>query len=93
MNAIKIKKKSFIKTKKGGYFVVRGAEKVVLIQEQACSNRILIEPDKNGSFYCVVKSSSDEMKTQTDLIQSKGKIYLKQNKLTQPVNVCIIFKV
>ena len=32
------------------------------------------------------------MKTQTDLVQSKGKIYLKQNKLTQPVNVCIIFK-
>lgn len=68
----------------GGYFVVRGAEKVVLIQEQAATNRILVELDKTGSFCCKVTSISDEMKTMTELNQKKGKIYVKQNKLKQP---------
>ena len=54
------------------------------MQEQACSNRILVEMDKNGLHCCKVKSSSDDMKTQTDLIQKKGKIYMKQNKLQNP---------
>ena len=68
----------------GGYFVVRGAEKVVLIQEQAATNRILVELDKTGAFCCKVTSISDEMKTMTELNQKKGKIYVKQNKLKQP---------
>ena len=76
----------------GGYFIVKGAEKVVLIQEQACQNRILVEKDKTGMFKCGVMSSSDESKTQTNLIQKKHKILLDQNKLKDPVNVVIIFK-
>lgn len=76
----------------GGYFIIKGAEKVVLIQEQAAQNRILVAKDKSGNFACSVQSSSDENKTQTNLIQKKNKIYLKQNKLKDPVNVVIIFK-
>ena len=29
----------------GGYFVVRGSEKVILIQEQLSKNRMIVEPD------------------------------------------------
>ena len=29
----------------GGYFVVRGTEKVILVQEQLSKNRILVETD------------------------------------------------
>ena len=85
-------KKNFQNSLSGGYFVIKGAEKVVLIQEQACQNRILVAKDKTGSFACSVQSSSDESKTQTNLLQKKNKIYLKQNKLKDPVNVVIIFK-
>ena len=67
----------------GGYFIIKGAEKVVLIQEQGCQNRILVAKDKTGSFGCSVQSSSDESKTQTNLLQKKNKIYLKQNKLKE----------
>ncbi|CBY31939.1 unnamed protein product [Oikopleura dioica] len=76
----------------GGYFVVKGAEKVLLMQEQAVSNRILVEKDKTGMFCAVVKSKSDTANTQTNLIQSKNKIYVKQNKLREPVNVVVLFK-
>ena len=64
----------------------------MLIQEQAAQNRILVAKDKTGQFACSVQSSSDESKTQTNLLQKKNKIFLKQNKLKEPVNVVIIFK-
>jgi DNA-directed RNA polymerase III subunit RPC2 len=65
---------------------------VLLMQEQAVSNRILVEKDKTGMFCAVVKSKSDTANTQTNLIQSKNKIYVKQNKLREPVNVVVLFK-
>lgn len=37
----------------GGYFIVKGTERVILIQEQMLHNRILVEPDSNGSMSCV----------------------------------------
>jgi DNA-directed RNA polymerase III subunit RPC2 len=32
----------------GGYFVIRGTEKVILIQEQLSKNRIIVEMDRTG---------------------------------------------
>ncbi|TKY56059.1 DNA-directed RNA polymerase III subunit RPC2 [Spatholobus suberectus] len=34
----------------GGYFVIKGTEKVILIQEQLSKNRIIIDTDKKGKF-------------------------------------------
>ncbi|KAL5976596.1 DNA-directed RNA polymerase III subunit 2 [Asimina triloba] len=41
----------------GGYFVVKGTEKVVLIQEQLSKNRIIIDTDKKGRLYLQVSTS------------------------------------
>lgn len=38
----------------GGYFIVRGTEKVILIQEQLAKNRMLVELDRNGLMTCHV---------------------------------------
>ena len=38
----------------GGYFVVRGVEKVILIQEQLSKNRMIVEADKKGNATCSV---------------------------------------
>lgn len=38
----------------GGYFVCRGTERVVLIQEQASKNRIIVDCDKKGSVEATV---------------------------------------
>ena len=39
----------------GGYFVVKGTEKVVLIQEQLSNNRIIIEKDRSAHPLCCVR--------------------------------------
>tara|TARA_R110002050_G_scaffold193246_1_gene328136 strand:+ start:105 stop:335 length:231 start_codon:yes stop_codon:yes gene_type:complete len=33
----------------GGYFVVKGVERVILIQEQLSKNRIIVENDNTGT--------------------------------------------
>jgi DNA-directed RNA polymerase III subunit RPC2 len=38
----------------GGYFITRGTEKVILIQEQLSKNRMLVELDRNGCMTCHV---------------------------------------
>ena len=38
----------------GGYFIVKGVEKVVLIQEQLSKNRMIVEMDKKDNVTCSV---------------------------------------
>lgn len=38
----------------GGYFITRGTERVILIQEQMSKNRMLIEKDTKNRFQCTV---------------------------------------
>jgi len=76
----------------GGYFVVRGVEKVVLMQEQLSKNRIIIDVNSDGEVNGSVTSSTHEKKSKTNIIYKKSKIYLKHNKLTEDVNVMILLK-
>lgn len=39
----------------GGYFIVRGTEKVILIQEQLSKNRIIVDADRKGNVGCSVQ--------------------------------------
>ncbi|KAJ4461587.1 putative DNA-directed RNA polymerase III subunit RPC2 [Paratrimastix pyriformis] len=76
----------------GGYFVVRGVEKVILIQEQLSKNRIIIEHDPKGGIGASVTSSTHERKTRTNLITKHGKIYLRHNTLSEDVGVVVVLK-
>jgi DNA-directed RNA polymerase III subunit RPC2 len=38
----------------GGYFIIKGAEKVILIQEQLSKNRIIIDADNKGNYGATV---------------------------------------
>ena len=38
----------------GGYFIVKGTEKAILIQEQLSKNRMIVEADKKGNASCSV---------------------------------------
>ena len=52
-----------------GYFIVKGVEKVILIQEQMAKNRIIIEVDsKTGNLCAQVTSSTYEKKSRTTVI-------------------------
>ncbi len=38
----------------GGYFIVKGAERVVLMQEQLTKNRVIVEHDRKGGIMASV---------------------------------------
>ena len=76
----------------GGYFVVRGSEKVFLIQEQLSKNRMIVDIDRKGSVECSVTSSTHERKSRTNLVVKARKYYLKHNSFTDDIPVVAVFK-
>lgn len=77
----------------GGYFVVKGTEKVILVQEQLSKNRILLESDsKKGTVTASVTSSTHERKSKSYVLTKHGKIYLKHNSIKEDIPIVIVFK-
>lgn len=73
----------------GGYFVVNGSEKVILIHEQLAKNRMLIEEGP----VCQVTSASLERKSRTNIvINKKGQISMKHNAFTDDIPVMILLR-
>uniref|UniRef100_A0A0K2TQW0 DNA-directed RNA polymerase subunit beta n=1 Tax=Lepeophtheirus salmonis TaxID=72036 RepID=A0A0K2TQW0_LEPSM len=77
----------------GGYFITKGQEKVILIQEQMSKNRILceIEP-RTRTVSCQVTSSTHGAKTRTNVLEKGGRYYLKHSTIEKNIPVAIIFK-
>ncbi|CAH1183423.1 unnamed protein product [Phaedon cochleariae] len=75
----------------GGYFVVKGTEKVILIQEQLMKNRMIVEEGKYG-VQCQVVSSTHEKKSRTSIFVKGNKYFMGHNVFTDPIPVSIIFK-
>uniref|UniRef100_A0A3Q2P5P5 DNA-directed RNA polymerase subunit beta n=1 Tax=Fundulus heteroclitus TaxID=8078 RepID=A0A3Q2P5P5_FUNHE len=76
----------------GGYFIVKGQEKVILIQEQLSKNRIIVDQDRKGTVGASVTSSTHEKKSRTNLIVKQGRYYLRHNTLSEDAPIAIIFK-
>uniref|UniRef100_A0A7S2DCI5 DNA-directed RNA polymerase subunit beta n=1 Tax=Octactis speculum TaxID=3111310 RepID=A0A7S2DCI5_9STRA len=78
----------------GGYFVVKGVEKVVLMQEQLSKNRVIIETDSKGNVAASITSSTIERKSRCSIFVKKGtgRVYLKHNTLGDDVPIAIVFK-
>ncbi|XP_060608469.1 DNA-directed RNA polymerase III subunit RPC2-like [Ruditapes philippinarum] len=78
----------------GGYFIVRGVEKVILIQEQLSKNRMIVDTDvgRKGSIICSVTSSTHERKSKTDVLVKHEKYYLKHNSFSEDIPIAIVFK-
>ena len=76
----------------GGYFITRGQEKVILIQEQLSKNRMIVEMDKSGNVTCQVTSSTHGSKTRTNVIVKHGKFYLKFSTFEKDIPIAIAFK-
>ncbi|KAI5701778.1 hypothetical protein M8J75_013241 [Diaphorina citri] len=76
----------------GGYFIIKGTEKVILIQEQMSRNRILVENDSKGNIVATVNSSTHEKKSKTNVIFKKGQYFLSHNALTEDVPIVVVFK-
>lgn len=77
----------------GGYFIVNGTEKVILVQEQLSKNRILVEADR-GVVQSSVTSSTHERKSKTYVVAKPGdnRCYLKHNSLAEDIPIAIALK-
>ncbi|GAB2295727.1 DNA-directed RNA polymerase III subunit 2 [Dionaea muscipula] len=76
----------------GGYFVVKGTEKVILMQEQLSNNRIIIDLDKKGNVIASVTSSTALVKSKTVIVMEKEKIYVQLNKFQTKIPIIVVMK-
>ncbi|KAK2634395.1 hypothetical protein Ddye_029187 [Dipteronia dyeriana] len=76
----------------GGYFVIKGTEKVLLIQEQLSKNRIIIDTDKKGNINASVTSSTELVKSKTIIQMEKGKVYLILNQFVKKIPIMVVLK-
>lgn len=77
----------------GGYFIINGSEKVILMQEQMSKNRIIVEGDTNkGTLVCSVTSSSAQTKSKTNIVMKDGRFFLQHNSFTADVPIIILIK-
>ncbi|KAL6180403.1 hypothetical protein ACLB2K_047066 [Fragaria x ananassa] len=78
----------------GGYFVIKGSERVLLIQEQLLKNRIIIDKDKKGNVTASVTSSNQKMKSKTviEFDKKKKTISLLLNMFDKKVPIMVVMK-
>lgn len=75
----------------GGYFIVRGQEKVILVQEQLSKNRVIVESAK-GIIQASVTSHTANVKTKTYVLLKKNGIFLKHNSLNEDIPIAIALR-
>jgi DNA-directed RNA polymerase III subunit RPC2 len=77
----------------GGYFIVNGTEKVILVQEQLSKNRVIVENDpKKEIVQASVTSSSNERKSKSYIIHKKERLYLRHNVLSEDIPLVILLR-
>ncbi|OAG41828.1 hypothetical protein AYO21_03831 [Fonsecaea monophora] len=77
----------------GGYFIVNGTEKVILVQEQLSKNRIIVEADtKKDLITASVTSSTHARKSKSYIVLRKDLLYMKHNILKEDIPICVLLK-
>lgn len=77
----------------GGYFIVNGTEKVILVQEQLSKNRIIVEADsKKDLITASVTSSTHARKSKSYIVLKKDLLYMRHNILKEDIAICILLK-
>lgn len=76
----------------GGYFVIKGVEKVCLVQEQQSKNRVIIEADDHGAILAHVQSKTHYSISKCLVKFSKGSIVMVHRSFTENIPIIIILK-
>ena len=82
----------------GGYFIVKGVEKVILIQEQLTKNRIITERDTKDQLATTVTSSTHERKSKTTVTSktsastSQPRLYLHHSSFTEDIPIIVVLR-
>lgn len=80
----------------GGYFIVKGTERVLMMQEQPLTNRIIVEHDIKKQIQAFVTSSTNENKSRLVICgpqstKKKG-LFVKHSAFVEPIPVSIMMK-
>ncbi|KHJ43988.1 DNA-directed RNA polymerase, beta subunit [Trichuris suis] len=77
----------------GGYFIARGSERVILIQEQLSKNRMLVGKYPSGEVFCEVLSMTHVSVGKTYVVyKKKTHFVLRHNKLTEDIPIAVMFR-
>eukprot|EP00930_Biecheleria_cincta_P046228 TRINITY_DN31884_c0_g1_i1.p1 TRINITY_DN31884_c0_g1~~TRINITY_DN31884_c0_g1_i1.p1 ORF type:complete len:1203 (-),score=178.11 TRINITY_DN31884_c0_g1_i1:56-3379(-) len=80
----------------GGYFIVKGVERVLMMQEQPLLNRIVVEYDSKRILQAFVTSSSSDNKSRTVVCANpatrKKGLYLKHSAFSDLISISIVMK-
>ncbi|KAJ2478035.1 DNA-directed RNA polymerase III complex subunit Rpc2 [Coemansia sp. RSA 2131] len=76
----------------GGYFIVRGTEKIILVQEQMSKNRIIVGIDTKGFINAGVLSVTHDRKSNTYVVMKKGKLYLRHNMISEEIPLVVALR-
>jgi DNA-directed RNA polymerase II subunit RPB2 len=85
---------------KGGYFIINGNDKVVILQERMCDNKIYVFKNKSGkySYVCEIRSNTDMTKISQHLqikfdgLDKKRQLKFKISHLKDNIPLFVIFK-
>lgn len=76
----------------GGYFIINGTEKSILISEQRPVNQFLKMKDSKGNNYIEITAVGRRTKTKISVIDKKGLLYLYHRTLEEDIPIVIILK-
>lgn len=77
----------------GGYFIINGTEKVLMMVEQTAANRIIVTEGADGVLVAAVTSDTHERKTKAQVILRDKRLYLQQNMFGKTLlNLAVVYK-
>lgn len=77
----------------GGYFIVKGVERVCIVQEQQSKNRIIVEATDNGGIEASVQSKTHYSISKCTLLFKKNRIVLVQkNSFVEDIPIVVVLK-
>lgn len=76
----------------GGYFLVKGVERVVFIQEQQSKNRIIVESDEKGCITASVQSKTHYSISKCSITEKKGRLYMTHRSFKEGIPIVILLK-
>ncbi|CEM00582.1 unnamed protein product [Vitrella brassicaformis CCMP3155] len=76
----------------GGYFIIKGTEKVILMQEQLSKNRIIVETDPKHNVCAVVTSATTDNKSRTMVVHKNNRLYMRHSTFTEDIPITIVLK-
>ncbi|XP_027936252.1 DNA-directed RNA polymerase III subunit 2-like [Vigna unguiculata] len=76
----------------GGYFVIKGTEKVILIQEHMPNNRVITYIDRKGNITASVSSITQKISSKTFIVMEDEKFWVQLKQFATEIPLMVVMK-